>query len=85
MTETLKRVSDMTAREFNAAFPVGTPVTYWRGLRGPNEPHALSKTRTPAWTLGSGVVVVSVEGSTGGMALTHVKVEGYIATADGGE
>lgn len=31
-------------------------------------------TRTPAWTLGHGTPVVSVEGYAGGIALTHIDV-----------
>lgn len=60
------------ARLFNDAHPVGTPVRYWRGIR--QGEGTLSKTRTPAWALYSGDVVVSVEGSAGGIALTHVEV-----------
>lgn len=32
-------------------------------------------TRTPAWTLGHGAAVVSVEGYAGAIALTHVDVD----------
>lgn len=87
----------MTADEFNAAHPIGTPVVAYPGLR-PDDPfvtearkrrtargHAnpactdLYKrletvTRTPAWTLGHGDPVVSVDGYPGGIALTHIDV-----------
>jgi hypothetical protein len=36
-------------------------------------------TRTPAWTLGGGYPVVSVEGYAGGIALTHIDVTGGAA------
>ncbi|MFH8751044.1 hypothetical protein ACH4GK_32115 [Streptomyces rimosus] len=36
-------------------------------------------TRTPAWTLGHGAAVVSVEGYAGGICLTHIDVTGEVA------
>lgn len=61
----------MTADDWNATHPVGTPVLAWPGVRE-DEPLA-TRTRTPAWTLGHGAAVVSVEGYAGGIALTHVE------------
>lgn len=55
--------------------PLGTPVLYWPGAR--TGEGRLSVTRTPIWKVGSGTEVVSVEGYSGGIALTHVEpVEG---------
>ncbi|MEV4181658.1 hypothetical protein AB0J28_09445 [Streptosporangium canum] len=61
----------MTADDWNATYPVGTPVLAWPGTLK-DEPMA-TRTRTPAWTLGHGAAVVSVEGRSGGIALTHVE------------
>jgi hypothetical protein len=64
----------VTADEFNARFPVGTPVVAYPLARD-DEP-LRTRTRTPAWELGHGAAVVSVEGYAGGIALTHVDVTG---------
>ncbi|MER6103644.1 hypothetical protein ABT115_15300 [Streptomyces sp. NPDC001832] len=60
----------MTADEWNARYPVGTPVLAYPDTRE-DEPLD-TVTRTPAWTLGHGAAVVSVEGAGGGICLTHV-------------
>jgi hypothetical protein len=61
-----------TADAFTAAHPIGTPVLFWPGeRRGPGRRSAI---RTPAWVLGHGAVVVSVDGYSGGINLTHVQV-----------
>lgn len=65
------------ADRWNARYPIGTPVTAYPDLR-PGHPaynpttslHTV--TRTPAWRLGHGDSVVSVNGHAGGIALTHV-------------
>ncbi|MFC3986499.1 hypothetical protein [Streptosporangium jomthongense] len=61
----------LTADEWNTAWPVGTPILAWPGSRDA-EP-LTTATRTTAWTLGSGHAVVSVEGCTGGIFLTHIQ------------
>jgi hypothetical protein len=85
----------VNADEFNARYPVGTPVFAYPFIR-PEDPVAIAyqervkdgrtfgnpdpckrlktKTRTPAWTLGHGEPVVSVEGYAGGICLSHVDV-----------
>ncbi|OPC84167.1 hypothetical protein B4N89_27465 [Embleya scabrispora] len=60
-----------TAGQWNALHPVGTPVHAWPGCRDA-EPMT-TRTRTPAWTLGHGAPVVSVEGYPGGISLTHIE------------
>ena len=60
----------MTADEFNALHPIGTPVAAFPITR--DEPPLLTTTRSPAWTLGHDVAVVSVHGHAGGIALTHL-------------
>lgn len=59
----------MTADDFNATYPVGTPVRYWPGIRRGDG--TASRTRTPAWDIAQ-TPVVSVEGYPGGIALTHI-------------
>jgi hypothetical protein len=70
----------VTADEFNALYPVGTPVVAYPTCR-PEFDAAMAAearletvTRTPAWTLGHGAPVVSVEGYAGGICLTHIDV-----------
>lgn len=59
-----------TADEWNARYPVGTPVTAYPGSR--DDAPLTTTTRTPAWTLGHGAAVVSVDGYSGGICLTHI-------------
>jgi hypothetical protein len=59
------------AERFNDVYPAGTPVRYWSGRR--EGVGVESKTRTPAWAIPSGSVLVSVEGYAGGIALSHVE------------
>ncbi|MFD7669053.1 hypothetical protein [Streptomyces sp. NPDC059788] len=87
----------MNDKQWNALYPMGTPVVAYPGVR-PEDRLAVAVrkrqvdgrfveeadanlcrarttvTRTPAWTLGSGDPVVSVEGGTGGIHLTHIDV-----------
>lgn len=60
------------ADEWNARYPIGTRVAAFPITR--DEQPLLTSTRTPAWTLGHGTVVVSVEGYAGGICLTHIDV-----------
>ncbi|MGW9245818.1 hypothetical protein [Streptomyces badius] len=77
--EAAKRKGQKQADEFNARYPVGTPVMAYPLTRpGVNE-HFFKEldtvTRTPAWILGDGEPVVSVEGYAGGICLSHVDVK----------
>lgn len=59
------------ALEFNARWPVGTPVLAWPWVwQGQGTP---TRTRSRAWCLGDGTPVVAVDGKAGGIALTHVE------------
>lgn len=58
------------AARWNRRYPVGTPVAAYPQTRE-DEP-LLTRTRTPAWRLGTGDSLVSVDGYAGGIALTHV-------------
>ncbi len=62
---------DMTSEEFNAKYPVGTPVVYQSLMGGEG---VQSTTRTPAWDLGCGAAVVSIKGKSGGLSLEHITV-----------
>lgn len=64
-----------TAVSWNAAYPVGTAVRYWP-FYPPVEgvPPLDTTTRSEAWTLGDGSVVVLVEGKSGGVCLSHIEV-----------
>ena len=64
--------ASMSAAEFNRRYPVGTAVRYWPWVR--DGAGRESATRTPAWELGSGQAVVSVDGYSGGIHLAHVEV-----------
>jgi hypothetical protein len=62
----------MTAEKFNAKHPVGTPCRYFP-IKG--EPDFVeTKTRSEAWELGHGAVVVAVEGRTGGVLIDHLEM-----------
>jgi hypothetical protein len=73
----------MTAEEFNAEYPVRMAVRYYRLIDRPE--HTTSRTRTPAWNLGDGSPVVSVDGRAGGLSLDHIEAgtcDGACATCD---
>jgi len=62
----------MNAEQFNARYPVGTPVVAYPGAR--DDEGLITRTRTPAWNLGHGAPVVSVDDYAGGICFTHVDV-----------
>jgi hypothetical protein len=64
-----------TAESWNAEYPIGTLVRYYP-IYPPIEscPPVETRTRSEAWTIGDGSVVVCVEGKSGGVALTHIEV-----------
>lgn len=66
-----------SAESWNAAHPIGTAVRYWT-IYPPIEsvPPIDTTTRTPAWVLGDGSVVVSIVGKSGGVHLSHIEVLG---------
>jgi hypothetical protein len=80
-TYAVQPAAEMTAPRFNYLYKVGTRVVAYPGVR-PEDPvksactRLETVTRTPAWTLGHGDAVVSVEGYAGGIALTHIDVLG---------
>lgn len=65
----------MTAEEWNAAYPVGTPVRYFP-VKGRPE-HTDTVTRSEAWDIQGVprvVSLVSIESRTGGVSLEHLQV-----------
>ena len=75
-----KRKGQQAAEDFNAKHPIGTRVIAYPGVRPEfdaklaEQTRLVTTTRTPAWTLGHGEPVVSVEGYAGGICLDHVDV-----------
>ena len=63
-----------TAESWNAAYPVGTRVRYWPVCPPHGIPPVDTTTRSEAWTLGDGSVVVLVDGKSGGVHLSHIEV-----------
>lgn len=64
--------STMTAEQWNAKHPVGTRVRY-QNVKGVEE-YEFSETRSEAWALGHGDVVVSIKGRTGGVLIDHLTI-----------
>lgn len=54
--------------------PVGTWVKAWPGFKDKDTLPVVRRTRTPVWRLATGTEVVSVEGLSGGIALSHIEV-----------
>ena len=57
--------------KFNEDNAIGTPVSYWPGLREGTGRDSF--TTTPAWVMGGHSAMVTVDGYSGGIALSHVK------------
>ena len=64
---------DLTPEAFSTRYPVGTPCRYYP-IAGERE-HLKTKTRSEAWALGHGAVVVKVEGKAGGVDINHLVME----------
>lgn len=65
----------MNAAEFNARYPVGTPVLAYPGARpedGANDETLITRIRSQAQVVSSGTDVVWVDGHGAYIALTHV-------------
>jgi len=69
----------VNAEQWNAHYPIGTPVTAFPGIRPEDEQASWSceridtQTRSKAWTLGGHTPVVMVDGHPAGIALTHIE------------
>lgn len=71
-TESLRRNAQSHATVWNRDVPVGTPVRYWPG--SVDDEGVVSKTRSEAWVVCARYAVVQVEGKSGCIDLSHVKV-----------
>ena len=63
----------MTAEEFNNRYSVGTSVNYHSIIGDPA--HVKTVTRSEAWELGSGHVVVQVKGKSGGVSVEAITID----------
>ena len=60
---------EMNAETFNSTFSVGDDVIYTDDFGVEHK----TKTRSPAWELGHGATVVSINGKTGGYDVNRIK------------
>ena len=63
---------EMTEDEFNDTYIIGTKINYYP-IAG-EDAHLKTTTRTPAWTLPNGEVIVSIVGRSGGVSLKHITI-----------
>lgn len=61
---------NLSADEFNRLCPIGTDVIYYPVLG--RKTHERTVTRSEAWELRSGHVVVKIKGRTGGVSVTNL-------------
>lgn len=59
----------MKAEEFNKSFPVGSDVIYTDDFKKEHR----TKTTSEAWEIGSGHVLVSIQGKSGGYDIARIK------------
>lgn len=64
---------DMSVDAFNDTYAVGTACRYYP-VAGDSK-HLKTRTRSEAWALGHGAVVVKVEGKAGGVDINHLVME----------
>lgn len=69
-----KATKESAVEQFNATYPIGSPVQCWTGLH--EGEGALSRTRTAARLNSAGHPVVWVEGHVSCIALSHVEPVG---------
>jgi hypothetical protein len=65
--------AEREAAAFNADYPIGTLVNYWRGVRE-GEPSGQGETYWQATVLGNHTAVAWIVGCRGCIALSHVQV-----------
>ena len=66
----MKFLNALSAEAFNKKYPVGTRFNY-QSVKDLT-PVVASVTRSEAWALGHGDVVVKLEGIVGGVLITHL-------------
>lgn len=62
----------ITAEQFAAKAPIGTPVRYWPVLPCRDDEFVETAIRSEPWALGHGAIVVKVEGRAGGVSIEHI-------------
>lgn len=62
----------MTADEFNAKYPIGSPCNYYP-IKGGKE-YYVTETRSEAWELGHGAAVVAINRVRGGVSIEHLEM-----------
>jgi hypothetical protein len=66
-------MAEREAAEWNALYPVGTPVIMSPYTGCPESERLMTVTRSVAWALPSGQASVMIEGKSGGYGLAWVK------------
>jgi len=66
-------VNKIKAEDWNSKYPIGTKVRYWP-IKGIEKEYIDTTTRSEAWELGHGEVIVKIVGRTGGCAISHMAV-----------
>jgi hypothetical protein len=72
-TNKLYEAAKDSAARFNECWPIGTCVKYYPAL-ATNSDYVESKTRSEAWAISSGSVIILIEGKSGGVSLGHIEV-----------
>lgn len=67
----MTKLHGITAAEFDKKYPIGSTFKYFPSINNPEFREVES--RSPAWALGHGAVVVSVEGCAGCLAVEHME------------
>jgi hypothetical protein len=62
---------EQVVEEWNAAYPIGTPVVYQSVQGDRAKDNKQTATRSAAWVLGGHTPVVMVNGIAGGVAISH--------------
>ncbi len=70
-----KAAAQKKCREWNMRYPIGSPFRYEEIVGIPTEHDiAMTRTRSEAWTLGHGEVVVLVHGKSSCVSVDHLTV-----------
>ena len=61
---------EFTLYYWNINYPPGTPVRYW-SVKG-NQSYVDTVTRSVAWKLSNGEILVKIDGQSGGVSINHL-------------
>lgn len=70
----------ITAEQWTAAHPEGTPVKCWPGTREPSDIPHVGTVRSIAWQVGGGSLIAKVTGRAGGIHIAHIECDAKCAT-----